>query len=88
MSKYALNLDTDGRVLSATYPKYAPADAVQVDRLPDGNLYDYRYIDGDFVYDPLPVSEVEEPIDPQADTDAMLVDHEYRLTMLELFMVE
>ena len=29
------------------------------------------------------LSEIE-VIDPQADTDAMLVDHEMRLTMLEL----
>ena len=28
--------------------------------------------------------KVEENVDPQADTDAMLVDHEMRLTMLEL----
>lgn len=28
--------------------------------------------------------ELEETADPQADTDAMLVDHEMRLTMLEL----
>ena len=85
---YALNLDADGRVLSATFPKYAPADAVKVDKLPDGNLYDYRYENGDFVYDPVPEPEPEENIDPQADTDAMLVDHEYRLTILELFMSE
>ena len=32
----------------------------------------------------LPEPEPEEITDPQADTDAMLVDHEYRLTMLEL----
>lgn len=36
---------------------------------------------------PLPIPEpepVEPPIDPQDDTDAMLVDHELRLTLLEL----
>lgn len=34
--------------------------------------------------------DVEEPtyIDPQEDTDAMLVDHEYRLTLLELGLTE
>ena len=51
---YALNLADDKRILSATYPQYAPADAVIVDTLPDGNIADYRYIDGEYVYDPLP----------------------------------
>jgi hypothetical protein len=58
--KYALNLAHDGRILSATYPKYAPQDAVVVDALPEGDLHDYRYVDGEFIYDPIPVEEVEE----------------------------
>lgn len=33
------------------------------------------------------VSDIEE-VNPQADTDAMLVDHEYRLTLLELGLTE
>lgn len=88
--KYALTLAADGRILSVTYPQYAPIGTALVGELPDGNVSEYRYIDGDFVYDPLPVEEVEEVenIDLQADTDAMLVDHEYRLTMLELGLTE
>lgn len=58
--EYALKLATDGRILSATYPKYAPQDAVQVDTLPEGDLHDYRYVDGEFIYDPIPVEAVEE----------------------------
>lgn len=58
---YALNLGEDGRVLSATYPKYAPEDAVTVEALPEGDISDYRYADGEFVYDPLPEPEVPEP---------------------------
>ena len=54
--KYALNLGADGRALSATYPKYAPKDAVQVDELPAGDLADYIYQDGAFIYEPLPKS--------------------------------
>lgn len=53
--KYALNLADDGRVLSATYAKFAPDDAELVDELPEGNAADYRYVNGEFVYDPLPV---------------------------------
>ena len=37
---YALNLAEDGRILSATYPKYAPADAVIVEALPEGDIPD------------------------------------------------
>lgn len=49
---YALNLADDGRILSATYPKYAPADAVIVDSLPEGDIYDYLYIGGQYFYLP------------------------------------
>lgn len=66
--KYALNLGADGRVLSATYPKYAPADAVQVEELPEGNLADYIWRDGAFVHDPLPRQEQE----TQPTTDDVL----------------
>lgn len=57
---YALNLAEDGRVLSVTYPKYAPQNAVAVDALPEGDLHDYRYVDGEFIHDPIPKEEVEE----------------------------
>ena len=58
--KYALNLANDGRILSVTYEKYAPEDAVLVDELPEGNVADYRYVDGEYVYDPIPVEPVDE----------------------------
>lgn len=86
--KYALNLDTDGRILSATYEEYAPADAVLVDELPEGDIYEYRYVDGEYVHDPLPEPEIVVEPTAQDDTDAMLVDHELRLTMLELGITE
>ena len=84
--KYALNLAEDGRVLSATFEKYAPADSVLVDNLPDGNLSDYRWQDGAFVYDPLPEPDPvpEEPsqldrVEAQATYTAMMTD-----TLLEV----
>lgn len=59
---FALNLAEDGRILSATYPEYAPDDAALVETLPDGNLDDYLFKDGAFIHDPLPKEEpVEEP---------------------------
>lgn len=61
--KYALNLDSDGRVLSASVvfemdseDKY---DNV-VDELPEGNIVDYKYAEGEYVYDPLPKEEETE----------------------------
>lgn len=58
--RYALNLAEDGRILSATFEMYAPADAPLVDELPEGNIADYRYVDGAYVHDPIPVEPVEE----------------------------
>ena len=63
--KYALNLAQDGRVLCATYPKYAPETAVQVEELPDGNLYEYVYRDGACVHEPLP--KPEKTAEPTSD---------------------
>ena len=63
MSKYALNLDADGRILSATYETYAAPSMPLVEALPDGDITDYKYIDGSYVYDPLPKPdpELQEP---------------------------
>lgn len=61
---YALNLAEDGRILSATYPQYAPADAVIVDSLPEGNIADYLCVNGVYTYDPVP----EEPEEPAGDS--------------------
>ena len=60
MEMYALNLGEDGRVRSATYAKYAPESAPKVEELPEGDLYEYRYVNGVFVHDPLPKEEEEE----------------------------
>lgn len=66
--KYALNLADDGRILSATYPKYAPEDAVKVEMLPDFDITDYLYVDGQYVYNPLP--EQEEPEQEEATLES------------------
>ena len=63
MSKYALNLDEGSRILSATYEAYAVAGMPVVSTLPDGDITDYKYINGEFIYEPLP-----EPIQPQEPT--------------------
>ena len=83
--KYALNLAEDGRILSATYEEFAPADAVLVDELPEGNIADYRHVDGVYIHDPIPVELIEEKpsqfdiIEAQVTYTAMMTD-----TLLEV----
>lgn len=64
--KYALNLSEDGRILSATYPEYAPEDAIIVDALPEGDITEYIYSDGLYTHDPKPIIE-ETTIPSQLD---------------------
>ena len=54
MRKYALNLATDGRILSATYEEFASVGMQTVEELPEGDITDYRYVDGEYIHDPLP----------------------------------
>ena len=67
--KYALNLTENGRILSATFPEYAPVGAVFVDELPEGDISDYLYIDGQYIHEPLPKPEQPEA---EATTDDVL----------------
>lgn len=59
---YALNLDPDtGRCLSVTEDQFGADGQPRVDHFPDGDLYDYLYRDGEFIYSPplpeYPISE-------------------------------
>lgn len=56
---FALNLGKDGRILSATLPEYAPPDAATVEKLPEGDISDYLYKEGEYVHSPLPRVEPE-----------------------------
>lgn len=76
--KYALKLGEGGRILFATYPKYAPQDAVIVDALPEGDITDYRRVDGDFVYDPLPA---EAPVEAPSQLDIIEAQVAYTAMM-------
>lgn len=47
---YALNIDEEtNAVLSATYEQFAWEGCVIVDHLPDGDITDYDFIDGEYV---------------------------------------
>lgn len=76
--KYALNLADDGRILSVTFEKYAPADAVLVDERPEGNVSDYLYVDGEYILDPLPKPERPE----EATLEGRVGELEEALNML------
>lgn len=69
---YVLNLSDDKRILSACVmlPNGSYDEMPIVDVLPDGNLYEYRYGNGEYVYDPLPEPE---PVEP-APSDSERID--------------
>lgn len=83
--KYAIVLSDDNRVLSSTYEKYALENSILVDILPQGNLSDYIFIDGEYIYDPIPEEIFEEAptqldrIEAQITYTAMMTD-----TLLEV----
>ena len=64
--RYALNLADDWRILSVTYEQYAAPGQPIVDSLPDGDISDYKYLYGKYVYDHLPVPPAPTP-EPTAD---------------------
>lgn len=70
--KYALNIGSDGRILSATCPEFAPENAPIVDALPEGDITDYLYVDGEFVHDPLPDPELPDAGPTQEERIAAL----------------
>ena len=52
---FALNLNSDNRILSAcvVLPS-TPADMPRVDALPEGDINDWLFVNGEYVYAPLP----------------------------------
>ena len=84
--RYALSLDETNRITSYTFEQYADNKAIIVETLPDGAPTDYRYENGEFIHDPLPKPAAEPTV--EEDALSMIVDHEYRLTLLELGVTE
>lgn len=64
--RYALNLAEDGRILSVTYEQYAAPGQPIVDTLPEGNISDWKFVGGQYVYDPLPIPPEPVP-EPSAE---------------------
>ena len=64
MKKFALNLDTDNRILSVCDVIEGQTYDVIVETFPKGkdvDVHDYLYIDGDYVYRPEPKDDPGEP---------------------------
>ena len=76
MEKYALNLGEDGRILSATYEQFAVEGMPIVETLPEGDISEYRYVNGEFIHDPL----------PQPESPPTELTQEERITELEKMM--
>lgn len=51
---YSLKLDTDSRVLSACVCLEGKQYENVVDALPEGDITDYKFIDGEFIHEPQP----------------------------------
>ena len=64
--KYALNLADDKRILSVTFEQYAVPGQPIVDTLPEGNISDWKFVGGQYVYDPLPIPPEPVP-EPSAE---------------------
>ena len=65
---YALNLDKEtGRILSATFPQYATKDMPIVEALPDGDISDFLFVNGEYIYEPLPEPEPDPEPEPTAE---------------------
>lgn len=83
--KYALNIDENGRILSVTYEEFASDGMPIVEELLDADMADYRYIDNEYVYDPIDKPELEDIptqldyIEAQVTYTAMMTD-----TLLEV----
>lgn len=58
--RYALTLAKDGRIMQVTYECFANDTMVLVEKIPEEDTYEYRYMDGEYIHDPLP-QPVAEP---------------------------
>lgn len=73
LRRYGLILDEDYRIIDAHAQRYAQTSSIIVDKLPEGDFHDYLYIDGKYVYDPLPEPEQPEPA-PSLETRVATVE--------------
>lgn len=63
----ALILNQDKRILSTAPDECVAAHYPRVETLPEGKITDYKYIEGEFIYEPLPQMEEPEPVPTMID---------------------
>lgn len=80
--KYALNLSEDNRVLSACFvlPNGNYDGMPIVEELPEGDITEYLYVDGQYIHDPLPEPEPVEP-EPTAEERIAALEEENAMLM-------
>lgn len=89
---YGIVLQNNMRIGAVYMHDFIPEDAIQVESLPERDVYDYVYADGEFVYDPMPQPEhqptQEERITVLEEQNAMLIEQNDMLTACVLEMSE
>lgn len=84
---YALSIDNDNRILSACIALPATPDTMpRVETLPDGDVNDWLYVDGEYVYDPLPAPPEPEP--QPSDFDRLEAQVTYTAMMTDTLLEE
>jgi hypothetical protein len=69
---YGLTLAKDNRIEAVgIYHQGFPDDVIVVDVLPEGDISEYRYIDGEYIHDPLPKPEQPEPAEEASVWDEL-----------------
>lgn len=68
-----ITIDDDKRILRATYDEYGQEGDIYVDALPAGatekekDITNYLYVNGGYIYDPLPAPPEPEPVETADD---------------------
>ena len=65
---YRLNLGPDGRILSVTDEKYGKKTQPTVKSFPSGDVRDYRYVNGEFIYEPPEEDTLEDETPSEGNT--------------------
>lgn len=82
---YALCLDNNNRILSACVVLPSTPDIMtKVDSLPEGNINDYLYVNGRYVFDPIP--DPEPPTPEPTDFDRLEAQVTYTAMMTDTLL--
>ena len=57
---YVLTITNDGRVQGISKQAFIPKNAIVVSNLPKGEITDYIYQNGEYIYSPVVISDIEE----------------------------